>query len=125
MTNEQKAQRLERQAVWKEGIAHTAAQDDGNGKERSAELLIDAALLRECGGMMRERGPDDAMWKARYERRYKRHDLCVYESRPGKWAWRVVYACCVVPSASGEADSLAAAQAAAIAWVDEHEGKDV
>jgi hypothetical protein len=120
MTNAQKAQRLERQAVWKERIAHTAAQDDGNGKERSAELLIDAALLREAAAMMRERG--ESGWTAQFEREYKGKTLAVVEAGPVGWYWYVD------GSADYEAEialTLEAAQAAAVAWVDEQEGRDV
>ena len=127
MTNEQKAQRLERQAVWKEGIAHFAAQDHGNGKERSAELLIDAALLREAAGIMRERkgiswtseGHGMVLTSAVYRNR-----LVAIIGRSGRtFFWKVSKVEVREHEEFGTADSLEAAQAAAVAWVDEQEGK--
>ena len=118
LTNEEKAQRLEYDSGWKEKIAHIAAQDDGNGKERSAELLIDAAIIREAAAMMRERGQPG--WMASFEREHKGRTLTITEARPGRWHWYVD----AFPDYSANlADSLEAAQAAAVAWVDEQEGQ--
>jgi hypothetical protein len=115
LSNEQKAARLEeiadnRQAraeEWLVGIACEVA-------------LADAALLRECAAMMRERNPEDAVWELEYQRRYRRFDLCVGENFDGKWHWSASYG--GVRYKTGDAVSLAAAQAAAVAWVDAAEG---
>ena len=98
MTNEQKAAMLECIALGcLEGVA---------------------ALLRECAGMMRERG--ESGWTASFEREHKGRTLTITEARPGRWYWYVD----AFPDYSANlADSLEAAQAAAVAWVDEQEGK--
>lgn len=129
MTNEQKAQRLERQAAWKEGIAHTSAQDDGNGKERSAELLIDAALLREAAGMMRER--KGISWTSEghgmvLTSAVHRNRLMAIVGRTGRtFFWTVSRVAAREHEEFGTADSLEAAQAAAVAWVDGQEERNV
>jgi hypothetical protein len=48
MTNEQKAAILDDEAMWKEKIAHIAAQGDDNGRDRFDDLMARAALLREA-----------------------------------------------------------------------------
>lgn len=119
MTNEQKAAILDDEAMWKEKIAHIAAQGDDNGMGRSEDLMARAALLRECAAMMRERG--ESGWTAQFKREYKGKTLAVVEAGPVGWYWYV----------DGSADyqaeiapTLEAAQAAAVAWVDELEGCD-
>ena len=101
LTNAQKAQRLEQMA--------------------ESKLPADAALLRECAGMMRERNPDDAMWEVEYQRRYKRYELCVGENYDGVWHWTATRS--GLQSGYGTEHTLDAAQAAAVAWVDGQEGK--
>lgn len=100
MTNEQKAAMLECIALGcLEGVA---------------------ALLRECAAMMRERG--ESGWTAQFEREYKGKTLAVVEAGPVGWYWYVD------GSADYEAEiapTIAAAQAAAVAWVDGQEGRDV
>jgi hypothetical protein len=105
--NDQKAQRLEELAD------NTLARIDHK----------DAALLRESAAMWRERNPDDALWELEYQRRYKRHDLFVGEGLESKWYWSASYRGTYNPIANGDAPSLPAAQAAAVAWVDAQEGK--
>jgi hypothetical protein len=116
LSNEQKAARLEeiadnRQAraeEWLVGIACEVA-------------LADAALFRECAAMMRERNPEDAVWELEYQRRYRRYDLVAGEGFDGKWHWSACY--CRLRDKTGDAVSLSAAQAAAVAWVDGQEGQ--
>ena len=103
MTKEQKAARLEEIADW------YIRPDDA-----------DAALLREAAAMMRERG--ESGWCRSFERQHKGRMLTITEARPGVWYWYVD----AFPDYSANlADSLEAAQAAAVAWVDEQEGCDV
>lgn len=101
MTNGQKAQRLE------EIAACPLCMESADGK-----------LLREAAAMIRERGKSG--WTAQFEREYKGKTLAVVEAGPIGWYWYVD------GSADYEAEiapTLAAAQAAAVAWVDEQEGK--
>ena len=106
MTNEQKAARLEEIATHYIQIG-----------------MKDAALLRECAGMMRERGTVRWMKVAgsasRQAALYRGWILEVGEDVA--WNW------CADSSKDffeeNLADSLEAAQAAAVAWVDEQEGK--
>ena len=107
LTNEQKAARLDILAAEMEHADNGAA---------------DAALLRECAAIMRERNPDDALWEVQYERRYKRYDLCVCENFDGKWRWTAATRS-GLPMMANVANSLPAAQAAAVAWCDSQEGK--
>ena len=134
MTNEQKAQRLEKAAKWKDlQGAHWKEQSDvcqshpaeSKGAMSLAEAeFADAALLRECAGMMRERGKAQWMKVAGSD---SRQTTCyrgwVLEVDEGEvlWSW----------SADSEkglygyrGPTLEAAQAAAVAWVDEQEGRD-
>jgi hypothetical protein len=102
MTNEQKAARLEEIATHYIQIGQK-----------------DATLLREAAAMMRERG--ESGWTAQFEREYKGKTLAVVEAGPVGWYWYVD------GSADYEAEiapTLEAAQAAAVAWVDEQEGCD-
>ena len=102
MTNQQKAQRLDEIALHYIQIG-----------------MKDAALLRECAEMMRERG--ESGWTASFEREHKGRTLTIAEARPGQWYWYVD----AFPDYSANlADSFEAAQAAAVAWVDEQEGRD-
>lgn len=102
MTNGQKAQRLE------EIAACPLCMESADGK-----------LLREAAAMIRERG--ESGWTAQFEREYKSKTLAVVEAGPIGWYWYVD------GSADYEAEiapTLQAAQAAAVAWVDEQEGRD-
>jgi len=102
MTIEQKAKRLEELASWDRWPA-------------------DAALLRECVAMLRER--DGVRWgnmpgyKSRYIGIY-RDTFMAIERVSGRelWEWNV-------GDEYGTAPTLDAAKAAAIAWVDGQEGK--
>ena len=103
MTNEQKAQRLNEIATHYIQIA-----------------MKDAALIRECAAMMRERGQPG--WWRQFELEHKGRTLTIAEARPGRWYWYVD----AFPDYSANlADTLEAAQAAAVAWVDEQEGRNV
>lgn len=105
MTNEQKAQRLE------EIAACPLCMESADGK-----------LLREAAGMMRERGAVKVQW-----------DTEGGATKNGLYLW-------AGPCVNGFASlvqrgrrrlyldwhpTLEAAQAAAVAWVDEQEGRDV
>lgn len=108
MTNAEKAARLEQIADWYVGSPN-------------------AALLRECAAMMRERGK--VQWvkvagsATRHMALYRGWLLEVGELVVWNWS---------ADSAKGfhglhwedEADTLEAAQAAAVAWVDEQEGRN-
>jgi len=114
MTNEQKAARLEEMAVNQDRLSVVLFPAD------SRKALTDAALLREAAAMMRERG--ESGWTAQFEREYKGKTLAVVEAGPVGWYWYVD------GSADYEAEiapTLEAAQAAAVAWADEQEGRDV
>ena len=129
MTNE-KAQHLEEMAKWKDlqgahwkERSNAAYQSHPREKEAAmsfAEAAFAAAvLLREAAEMMRERGESD--WTASFEREHKGRTLTITEARPGRWYWYVD----AFPDYSANlADTLEAAQAAAVAWVDEQEGRD-
>ena len=102
MTNEQKAAMLECIALGcLEGVA---------------------ALLRECAAMMRERGA--VQWVGSDSRQMALYRGWVLEVDEGEvsWSWSA-------DSAKGRygyrGPTLEAAQAAAVAWVDEQEGRDV
>lgn len=108
MTNEQKAAMLECIALGcLEGVA---------------------ALLRECAGMMRERGGLQwEAWSTGAAAVYKRRIICIEDWKlpaERRFRWDVgepdVEYC---KDAFGYADTLEAAQAAAVAWLDEQEGK--
>lgn len=108
MTNEQKAARLEEIAEWYIRIGDR-----------------DAALLRECAGMMRERGTVEWMKVAGSDSRQMslyRGWLLEVGQGDQEWNW-------LAESGKGgdgdEAPTLEAAQAAAVAWADEQEGRDV
>ena len=127
MTNEQKAAILDDEAMWKEKIAHIAAQGDDNGMGRSEDLMARAALLRECAAMMREwggiswtsEGHGMVLTSAVYRNR-----LIAIVGRSGRtFFWTVSRVAAREHEEFGTADSLQAAQAAAVAWVDEQEGK--
>jgi hypothetical protein len=79
----------------------------------------DAALLRESAALWRDRDPEDALWELEYQRRYKRFDLCVGENFAGHWEWSATH--CGLRYRQGTAETLRAAQAAAVAWVDAQE----
>jgi hypothetical protein len=104
MDNEMKAKRLEE-------IAETF--------ERLGDA--DAALLRESAQLWREQ-PGDG-WDIEYEMKYKRRKLVITRERADLWYWMIdpdewgnTTICC-------PAETLAAAKAAAIQWVDAQEGK--
>jgi ribosomal protein S18 acetylase RimI-like enzyme len=106
MTNEQKADRLEEMAF-----------DSGYRDQES-----DAALLRECAAMMRERGKVQWVKVAGSATRHialYRGWLLEIDKNRGWWHWSMEAANFYY----GRADTLEAAQAAAVAWLDEQEGK--
>lgn len=108
MTNEEKAKRLEDMALIPVFLDRQ-----------------DEALLREAAALMRERRSDDAFWGVEYHRDYRRWQLTVGEFLSGgsAWRWGARYKNSQVCTASNVAPSHAAAQAAAMAWVDQREGK--
>jgi hypothetical protein len=106
MTNEQKAQRLE------EIAEHYIRIGDK-----------DAALLFECAAMWRERGKVQWVKVAGSATRHMalyRGWLLEIDKNRGWWNWSVEAGNFCYGS---DADSLQAAQAAAVAWVDEQEGR--
>ena len=107
MTPEQRAQRLEQMA--------------------EAKLPADAALLRECAGIWRERGQlqwNKFAWPHGRAAVYKRHILIVGKWDELTWDWDILKPGRVKKSvAMGIEGSLPAAQAAAVAWVDGQEGE--
>ena len=119
MTNEQKAAILDDEAMWKEKIAHIAAQGEDNGMDRSEDLMARAALLRECAAMMRERST--VVWHE--EGGATKNGLYL-------WAGPVVNGFASLVQRGRRRlhldwhPTLEAAQAAAVAWVDEQEGRD-
>ena len=109
MTNEQKAAMLECIALGcLEGVA---------------------ALLRECAAMMRERG--GISWTSEghgmvLTSAVYRNRLIAIVGRSGRtFFWTVSKVAAREHEEFGTADALEAAQAAAVAWVDEQEGRDV
>lgn len=99
LTNEQKAKRLEQMAESRD--------------------TTDAALLRESAAMLRERDDSPARWSGLHHADYKG---CILHASLGSvCGWDVYQDSKHV--ARGIAGSLDAAQAAAVAWVDEQEGK--
>jgi hypothetical protein len=108
VTNQEKADRLEELAF-----------DAGYRDHES-----DAALLRESAQMWRERGEPEreykADWAVLWERQYKGRTLSVTQARSGVAYW---YVDSFPDYEATVADSLDAAKAAAIAWVDGQEGK--
>jgi len=110
MTNEQKAARLEEIATHYIQIGQK-----------------DATLLREAAAMMRERGGVQwGAWSTGVAAVYKRRIICIEDWKlpaERRFRWDVggpdVEYC---NDAFGYADTLEAAQAAAVAWVDEQEG---
>ena len=108
MTNEQKAARLDEIATHYIQIG-----------------IKDAALLRECAAMMRERGKVQWVKVAGSATRHialYRGWLLEIDKNRGWWNWSVEAANFCYES---DADTLEAAQAAAVAWVDEQEGRNV
>ena len=83
-----------------------------------------AALLRENAQLMRERCEPErkykADWAVLWERQYKGRTLSVTQARTGVAYW---YVDSFPDYEATVADSLDAAKAAAIAWVDGQEGK--
>jgi hypothetical protein len=126
--NEQKAKRMEKMAAefsqaqvadktqWEARGFHP---DYGPFVDRQKDLAERAALLRESAALWRDRHPDDALWELEYQRRYKRFDLCVGEGFDGLWRWCATRS--GLQAGCGTAPTLAAAQAAAVAWVDRQE----
>lgn len=139
MTNEQKAQRLEEMAAEcqsnadyfkdlydDEALKDRLHPDDYAKAQNSRKLVFDAsteraALLRESAAMWRERG--GVQWEKEsgiYSAYYKKHLIQAYPSRSynlirysvGRGNRLIV---------SSTADTMEAAQAAAVAWVDGQE----
>ncbi len=111
MTNEEKTERLEEIADNCEGY--------GSYEQRQS----DPALLRECAAMMRERGK--LQWvrvagSATRQMALYRGWLLEVGEGDQEWNW-------LAESGKGgdgdEASTLQAARSAAVAWVDEQEGK--
>ena len=134
MTNEQKAVKLEEMAANREADSrglHDLAEKLGLTelqKQKTATIAMadaDAALLRESAGMMREQGKVQWVKVAgsaiRQMALYRGWILEVDEGEV-LWSWSADY------SAKGlygyQCPTLEAAQAAAVAWVDEQEGRD-
>ena len=105
MTNEQKAARLDEIATHYIQIG-----------------MKDAALIRECAGMMRELGTVQWVYtdtdRSRMTANYKGWMIHAY---PSGW-WRCLLDS-QIQSAMEDVRTLPAAQAAAVAWVDEQEGR--
>ena len=137
MTNEQKAARLDEMATALHGQANLSglcaslnaegssrrAMHEGNQREQES----DAALLREAAAMMREQkgiswtseGHGMVLTSAVYRNR-----LMAIVGRTGRtFFWTVSRVAAREHEEFGTADSLEAAQAAAVAWVDEQEGR--
>jgi hypothetical protein len=134
MTNAEKAARLEEMAKWKDfqgahwkERSNAAYQSHPREKEAAMSFaeaaFAAAALLREAAGMMRERGKvqwvEVAGSNSQQTTCYRGWILEVDESR-GWWGWSAEAANFCYGS---DAPTLEAAQAAALAWVDEQEGK--
>lgn len=83
------------------------------------EILALVQCIREVKELSRQRALAD--WSTSYDRQYKGRRLIVTERNPGKWFYEID------PTPTHKSllgfDLIAAAQAAAIAWVDEQEGK--
>lgn len=117
MTNKQKAKRLEEMAVSQDRLSVVLFPAD------SRKALTDAALLRECAAMMRERGK--LQWvrvagSATRQMALYRGWLLEVGEGDQEWNW-------LAESGKGgdgdEASTLQAARSAAAAWVDEQERK--
>lgn len=100
-----------------------AERDAARAGEARAVEALEAA--HEAAALMRERRSDDAFWGVEYHRDYRRWQLTVGEFLSGgsAWRWGARYKGSQVCTASNVAPSHAAAQAAAMAWVDQQEGK--
>ena len=130
MTPEQKAQRLEEMAAaYLEAAEYQRVEAENYGPvmlgllQASADELAErAALLRESAAMWRERGAVPKTWRGSYWKTQGAFTMRVVQSSGRAWYWKV-------ENGSGEcvhlsyADTLPAAQAAAVAWVDAQEGK--
>lgn len=130
MTNEEKAQRLEQMAKWADSNAlrwKDRAVNCGSHPRESEGCMVlfkaesaDAALLRECAAMMRERGA-------------VRWDTEGGATKDGLYLWAGAvcngFASMVLKGTRrlymDWHPNLEAAQAAAVAWVDEQEGRNV
>lgn len=137
MINEQKAARLDEMAAALQGQADYSslcASLNTQGSSRRAmheanqrEQESDAALLRECAAMMRERG--GIIWTSEghgmvLTSAVYRNRLMAIVGRSGRtFFWTVSRAAAREHEEFGTADTLEASQAAAVAWVDEQEGK--
>ncbi len=131
MTHEQKAVKLEEMAANREADSrglHDLAEKLGLTelqKQKTATIAMadaDAALLRECAAMMRERGKVQWVKVAGSATRHialYRGWLLEIDKNRGWWHWSMEAANFYY----GRADTLEAAQAAAVAWADEQEGK--
>ena len=95
----------------KYGLPRDRERDIAHYRAQAAALLAGAEAL--------ERG--ESGWTASFEREHKGRTVTITEARPGRWYWYVD----AFPDYSANlADTLEAAQAAAVAWVDEQEGRD-
>jgi uncharacterized cupin superfamily protein len=102
-------------------MEQAAANVEATALAHNALPLLIAAARATVPEVMRGRHSNDALWELEYQRRYKRFHLCVWEGLNGKWHWMATRS--DLCYRSGEADTLAAAQSSAVAWVDQQEGK--
>lgn len=135
MTNEQKAQRLDQMSTALHRQADYSSLCAGLNTEGSSRRAMheanqrqqesDAALLREAAAMMRERGA--VQWvkvagsATRQMALYRGWLLKVREDQ----GWWKFSAECAKNFYEHQHHALWLAQAAAVAWVDEQEGRDV
>ena len=111
MTKEEKALMLERLA------------DVCGGPEAVFLDRQDRTLLRECAALMREQKQSSEGWRGLLHVDYKGRSLHATSGTVCDWFVYDYDSTRVVRLAQGTAPTLAAAQAAAMAWVDEQEGK--
>lgn len=137
MNNAQKAQRLEEMATWADKDAlrwkDRAVNCGSHPRESEGCMALseaesaDAALLREAAEMMRERG--GISWTSEghgmvLTSAIYRNRLMAIVGRSGRtFFWTVSKVAAREHEEFGTADTLEAAQAAAVAWLDEQEGK--
>ena len=116
MTNAEKAARLEEMAVSQDRLSVVLFPAD------SRKALADAALLRECAAMMRERGVSEVQWDK--EGGATKNGLYL-------WVGPVRNGFVALVTKGGRTlhcdwhPTPEAARAAAVAWVDGQEGRDV
>lgn len=115
--NEENLERLEN-IVRKTRIGEKV--NENHFQVNDLEILALVQCIREVKELSRQRALAD--WRTSYDRQYKGRRLLVTERSPGKWFYEID------PAAMHESlghDLIAAAQEAAMAWVDEQEGTHV